>query len=71
VTINAFRNYLKNMGMAMAQQLKEPLEKLNITDRLKKLIVIMSDLGYQAALIDETNNKPYTLMKPITVSTTS
>ena len=57
--------------MAMAQQLKEPLDELNITDRLKKLIVIMSDLGYQAALIDETNNKPYTLMKPITVSTTS
>ena len=57
--------------MAMDQQLKEPLDELNITNRLKKLIVIMSDLGYQATLIDETNNKPYTLMKPITVSTTS
>ncbi len=60
---NAFRNHLKNMGMAMAQQLKEPLDELNITDRLKKLIVIMSDLGYQATLIDETNNKPYTLIE--------
>ncbi len=60
---NAFRNHLKNMGMAIAQQLKDPLDESNITDRLKKLIVIMSDLGYQATLIDETNNKPYSLIE--------
>ena len=61
--VNAFRSHLKNMGMTMAQQLKEPLDELNITDRLKKLIIIMSDLGYQATLINETPKKPYTLIE--------
>jgi predicted ArsR family transcriptional regulator len=60
---DAFRKHLKNMGISMAQQLKEPLDELNITDRLKKLIGIMSDLGYQAALINESKNKPYTLIE--------
>jgi len=60
---NAFRNHLKNMGMAMAQQLKEPLDELNKTGRLKKLIIIMTDLGYQANLINKSENNPHTMIE--------
>lgn len=60
---NAFRYHLKNMGIGMAQRLREPLDILNLTDRLKKLILIMSDLGYQATLTDTTPKRPYPLIE--------
>ncbi|MDP7537233.1 MAG: HTH domain-containing protein [Methylococcales bacterium] len=60
---NAFRNHLKNMGMEMAQQLKDPLNESNITDRLKKLINIMTDLGYQANLINKSENNSHTMIE--------
>jgi predicted ArsR family transcriptional regulator len=60
---NAFRKHLNKMGVMTAQQLNNPLDELNITDRLKKLIIIMTDLGYQANLINKSENNPHTMIE--------
>ncbi len=60
---NSFKKHLNKMGVSMAQQLKKPLGELNILERINKLITIMTDLGYQARLIDDSENITHTIIE--------